>query len=151
MNTPRKKNTLPDTTRKSARSDKRASRGYSDERFWNKITLYAATAGFEVIQKALWLYYAAQKPDIPAWAKRSVYGALFYFINPFDLLTDVMPFFGFSDDLAVLALAVTTIAFYIDDEVKQQADARIREWFKLDKQDGGKHPDQDSHKGKARR
>lgn len=103
--------------------------GYSEDKFWNKVTLYAATAGFEVIQKALWLYYAAQKPDIPKWAKRSVYGALFYFVNPFDLLTDVMPFFGFSDDLAILALAVTTIAFYIDDEVKQQADEKIAEWF----------------------
>lgn len=102
---------------------------FSDERFWNKVTLYAATAGIEVIEKALWLYYAAQKPNIPKWAKRAVYGALFYFINPFDALLDITPFFGFTDDLAILALAVTTIAFYIDDEVKHQADEKLREWF----------------------
>lgn len=124
----RKKNTtnnMPATARQL--QDKASS--YSEDKFWNKVTLYAATAGFEVIQKALWLYYAAQKPNIPKWAKRSVYGALFYFVNPFDVLADIVPFFGFSDDLAILALAVTTIAFYIDDDVKKQADEKIAEWF----------------------
>lgn len=108
--------------------NKRPAR-YSDDRFWNKVTLYAATAGVEVIEKALWLYFAAQKTNTPKWAKRSIYGALFYFINPFDILTDITPLLGFSDDLAILALAVTTVALYIDDDVKKKADDKLAEWF----------------------
>jgi uncharacterized membrane protein YkvA (DUF1232 family) len=108
---------------------KKQTADYSDDRFWNKVTLYAATAGVEVIEKALWLYYAAQKPNTPKWARRSIYGALFYFINPFDLLADLTPLLGFSDDLAILALAVTTVALYIDDDVKKKADDKLREWF----------------------
>ncbi len=113
----------------SATSLKKRTSEYSDDRFWNKVTLYAATAGVEVIEKALWLYYAAQQPNAPKWAKRTIYGALFYFINPFDILTDITPLLGFSDDLAVLALAVTTVAFYINDDVKKKADDKLAEWF----------------------
>jgi uncharacterized membrane protein YkvA (DUF1232 family) len=119
----KKKHTEPKKSLKNQTAD------YSDDRFWNKVTLYAATAGVEVIEKALWLYYAAQKPNTPKWAKRSIYGALFYFINPFDLLADLTPLLGFSDDMAILALAVTTVALYIDDDVKKKADDKLREWF----------------------
>ena len=128
-----KKSTKNSKTSTQIKKLQRKAPLFNDEKFWNKVTLYAATAGFEVIQKALWLYYTAQKPDIPKWARRTIYGALFYFVNPFDALADIVPFFGFSDDLAMLALAVSTLAFYIDDEVKQKTDAKIDEWFSPDK------------------
>ncbi len=33
--------------------------GYSDESFWEKVKKFAKVAGKEVIEKSLWLYYAA--------------------------------------------------------------------------------------------
>jgi uncharacterized membrane protein YkvA (DUF1232 family) len=103
--------------------------GFTEERFWKKITRYASKAGIEVIEKALWLYYAAQKPNTPTWAKNTVYAALLYFISPIDAIIDITPFLGYSDDLGVLALAVSTIALYIDKEVKQQAQLKLQKWF----------------------
>ena len=48
---------------------------YSDSSFWDKVKKFALTAGKEVIEKALWLYYAAQRPETPKWAKTAIYGA----------------------------------------------------------------------------
>lgn len=102
---------------------------YSDTGFWTKVGRFALAAGREVIERALWLYYAAQRPETPPWAKAVVFGALAYFISPVDAIPDVVPVVGYSDDLATLAAAVTTIAAYIDDAVKAKAAERLRRWF----------------------
>ena len=48
---------------------KESSEGsYSDEKLWVKISRYGKTAGVSVIEKVLWLYYAAKRPETPAWA-----------------------------------------------------------------------------------
>lgn len=98
-------------------------------RFWEKLGDLAKQAGFAVIEKALWLYYASRKPEVPAKAKGTIYTALGYLILPADLVPDVIPFAGFSDDLTVLAGAVAIVASYIDPAVKAQASARLRDWF----------------------
>lgn len=102
---------------------------YSDESFWQKIKDFAVKAGKDVIEMALTLYYAAQKPDIPFWAKTTIYAALAYFISPLDAIPDLTPVVGFSDDLGALALALATVSAYIDDEVKQKAKEKIELWF----------------------
>lgn len=102
---------------------------FSDERLWRKLRRYAATAGHEVVEKALWLYYAAQHKDTPAWAKAVILGALVYFINPADAVPDLVPAIGFSDDLVALTLAVATVAMNITPEVKERARQKSRDWF----------------------
>lgn len=102
---------------------------YNDDSFWQKIKDFAIKAGSEVIEKALWLYYAAQRPETPAWAKTTIYTALGYFIMPIDAIPDLTPLIGFSDDLGALALAVTTCAAYINDDVKAKAEKKMAEWF----------------------
>lgn len=102
---------------------------YSDDSFWEKVKKYARDAGFEVIEKALWLYYAYQEKDTPAWAKTAIIGALGYFISPIDAIPDLTPVVGYADDLGVLVLAVGTVAVYITEEVKDKAAAKLKEWF----------------------
>lgn len=103
--------------------------GYSDKGFWDKVVAYARVAGKEVIEKALWLYYAAQNPTTPAWAKTVIYGALAYFIFPVDAIPDLTPAVGYVDDLGVLAAAVVTVSMYITDEVKALAAKKLKDWF----------------------
>jgi len=43
---------------------------YSDEGFWDKVVSFAKAAGKEVIEKSLWLYYAAQDPSYASLGKR---------------------------------------------------------------------------------
>ena len=59
-------------------------RHYSDTGFRHKLMRYAKTAGVQVVEKALWLHYAAKSPATPRWAKTAIYGALGYFILPLD-------------------------------------------------------------------
>ncbi len=102
---------------------------FDDGSFWNKVKNFAKVAGREVIEKALWLYYAAQRPQTPVWAKAVIYGALTYFVLPTDAIPDPIPVAGYIDDLGALAAAVATCAMYIDDKVKALASAKLSDWF----------------------
>ncbi len=102
---------------------------YSDKGFWTKVIAHAKVAGKELIEKALWLYYAAQDPNTPAWAKTVIYGALAYFISPFDAIPDLTPVVGFADDLGAISAAVITVGMYITADVKAMADQKMKDWF----------------------
>lgn len=102
---------------------------YTDAGFWDKLRRFARKAGKEVVEKALWLYYAYQRPDTPVWAKRVILGALAYFILPIDLIADILPGIGFTDDLGALMTAISTVAMYINDSVKERARQKATEWF----------------------
>lgn len=102
---------------------------FTEKSFWDKLKSFAKTAGQDVVERALCLYYAAQKPDTPLWAKTVIYGALTYFISPLDAVPDITPVLGYSDDLGVLVSALLTVAMYVNDEVKQQAREKMHTWF----------------------
>ena len=102
---------------------------FSEKCFWDKLKHFAKVAGQDVVERALCLYYAAQKPDTPLWARTVIYGALTYFISPVDAVPDITPVLGYTDDLSVLVSAVFTVAMYVSDDVKQQARDKVRTWF----------------------
>lgn len=102
---------------------------FSDDGFWSKIAKYAKKAGKEVIEKALWLYYAAQNANTPTWAKGIIYGALGYFILPIDAVPDIVPVAGYTDDLGVIGTAIATVSMYINDDVKKLASQKLKDWF----------------------
>lgn len=102
---------------------------YTESGFKNKLVRYARTAGREVVEKALWLYYAARSPATPAWAKTAIYGALGYFISIIDAVPDLTPIIGYTDDFGVLVAALATVAAYITPEVKAKAGEKLRQWF----------------------
>lgn len=102
---------------------------FTDEGFWQKSKKYALTAGSEVMEKALWLYYAYQRPDTPVWAKTVIGGAIAYFILPIDAIPDVIPGLGYTDDLGALAAAIGVISGHIDENVRLQARVKMDDWF----------------------
>ena len=110
-------------------SQSRYQHFYSSTQFWKKLGKHAAAAGRGTLEKALYLYYAAQSPATPAWARRVIYGALGYFILPLDAIPDLAPLVGYTDDLSVMAAALATVAFYITPEVKAQAHDKLERWL----------------------
>jgi uncharacterized membrane protein YkvA (DUF1232 family) len=102
---------------------------YSESNFWEKLTGFAKVAGSEVVEKALWLYYAYKSPETPIKAKAIILGALGYFISPIDAIPDILPVIGYSDDLGVLVAAVAAVAMYISPEIKSQASSKMNDWF----------------------
>jgi uncharacterized membrane protein YkvA (DUF1232 family) len=102
---------------------------YSDGRFRDKLKRYAKIAGWEVVEKALLLFYASQEEKAPAWAKTTIAAALGYFIVPLDAITDLAPGIGYADDLGVLVLAIAAVSRYINDDVRAKTTKRMRAWF----------------------
>ncbi|QFU75848.1 DUF1232 domain-containing protein [Halioglobus maricola] len=110
---------------------------FSDTGFWSKLKQYAKTAGREVVEKALLLYYAMQEEEAPAWAKATIAGALGYFIVPLDAIADLTPAVGYADDLGVLALAIAAVTRYINDDVRTKTAAKLESWFGSDDEQSG--------------
>ena len=101
---------------------------YSESNLWEKVKNVAKKAGKEVIYNVLLLYYALQSEKVSAKEKAMIIGALGYFILPVDIIPDVIPVVGYSDDLAIL-LAVLKLLTCVDADVKEQAEKKVSEWF----------------------
>lgn len=106
----------------------RYEKHFSESSFWSKCSSAFKKAGREVLEKALWLFFALQKDSTPRWAKGIIIGALGYFISPIDAIPDFVPIVGFTDDLGVLLAAVGTVAAHIDGEVKALASKKMADW-----------------------
>ncbi|HEB28564.1 MAG TPA: DUF1232 domain-containing protein [Porticoccus sp.] len=117
----------------SAQEEFSSNSYYSGTDFWIKLKHSTKAAGYDLVEKSLWLYYAARNQKTPPWAKAIVYSALAYFILPTDAIPDFIPISGYTDDMVAITTAVTTIANYIDEDVKAKANQRLRHWFGLAK------------------
>jgi uncharacterized membrane protein YkvA (DUF1232 family) len=109
--------------------DNKFEEAYSDTSFWEKLKYYAKSAGQEVVEKALLLFYAAQEEKAPAWAKATIAAALGYFIVPLDAVADLTPAVGYADDLGVLVLAIAAVSRYINEDVRNKTASKMRAWF----------------------
>ena len=105
------------------------SKHFSDDSFWDKLTSFAKQAGREVVEKSLILYYAANDPKTPTWAKGVAGAALGYFILPVDAIPDFVPFVGYADDLGAVMGAMAAIAACISKKHIKKAEDKTEEWF----------------------
>lgn len=96
-------------------------RWYSSDRLSAKVATLAKTAGDKIIVTSLTLFHCLQDRDTPAWARTIIVGALGYLILPTDLVPDIIPGAGLTDDWGALVAALSTIAMYIKDGHKQKA------------------------------
>jgi uncharacterized membrane protein YkvA (DUF1232 family) len=103
--------------------------GYSADRLWEKLRRFARVAGRAVVERALRLYYASQDPRTPDWAKRAIYAALAYFILPIDIIPDIVPGIGYTDDLVTLTMTLLAVSAYVSRDIKIRAHAKTIEWL----------------------
>jgi uncharacterized membrane protein YkvA (DUF1232 family) len=97
--------------------------------FWEKLRRFATRAGRVVVERALRLYYASLDPRTPAWAKRTIYAGLAYFIVPFDLVPDFIPGIGFTDDAGTLLFTLFVVSAYVHTDIKVRARRKMVDWF----------------------
>ncbi|PKL78915.1 MAG: hypothetical protein CVV25_09795 [Ignavibacteriae bacterium HGW-Ignavibacteriae-4] len=105
------------------------SKEYSEQSFWGKIKGFAKVAGIKVVYVALILYYTLQDPNVPKKAKAIIIGALGYFILPIDLVPDLIPVAGYSDDFAMLFWALLQVMTHINRGIRAKAKQQLTEWF----------------------
>ena len=102
---------------------------FSESKFWNTVQSYAKKIGVQSVYSSLLLFYAFKRKETPTWAKNIIIGVLGYLIAPIDLIPDLTPFIGYTDDLGVLGIGLVAIASYVNDSVKLQAKTKLKVWF----------------------
>ncbi len=94
-----------------------------EARFWDKLRQHIRRIPF--VDEAVAGYYCAVDPATPLQVKAVLYGALAYFVLPFDLLPDFVALLGFTDDAAVLYATIRTVSPHINDSHRARARAAI--------------------------
>ena len=89
------------------------------ERFWESLKRGARNLPFA--EDLVSAFYCATDSHTDLRVKATLFGALAYFVLPFDVVPDMLPILGFTDDAAVLALALRTVAGAIREEHREKA------------------------------
>jgi len=87
--------------------------------FWPKFKRFAARLPFA--EDLVAAYFCAFERDTPRHVQGVLVGAIAYFVLPFDVIPDMLPLVGFTDDAAVLATAIRLVATHIRPEHRQAA------------------------------
>jgi uncharacterized membrane protein YkvA (DUF1232 family) len=87
--------------------------------FWPKLQQNLARIPFATDVLAAW--YCATDTNTPLKVKATLFGALAYFILPFDVIPDVILGLGFTDDLAVLMTAITLVKNHMTQDHRDKA------------------------------
>lgn len=106
------------------------SEHYSDEKFIKKAKKEGKGLGYKALSAATTLYAALKSDEMSRRNKLIILGALGYFIFPFDLVADVLPLLGLSDDAFVLIAALTKVFSSITDEMKEEGERIASRIFK---------------------
>jgi uncharacterized membrane protein YkvA (DUF1232 family) len=91
--------------------------------FWEKLLRVAGRIPFA--EDAAAAYFCAVDPRTPARVRAILFAALAYFVMPFDVVPDFLAGIGFTDDAAVIAMALTVVAGNITEEHRARARAAL--------------------------
>ena len=94
-----------------------------DAGFWKKLLKVAGRIPFA--EDAATAYFCAIDPQTPSKVKALLLAALAYFVTPIDVIPDFVAGLGFTDDAAVLAMALALVASNIRDIHKRRARAAL--------------------------
>lgn len=87
--------------------------------FWDKLRSVVRHIPFA--ETAVAAFYCATDQRTSTHVRLTLMGALAYFILPIDIIPDFIPLLGFTDDAAVLALAIKIVGDHITEEHRQKA------------------------------
>jgi uncharacterized membrane protein YkvA (DUF1232 family) len=91
--------------------------------FWKKLLRIAGNVPFA--DDAAAAYFCATDPATPSKVKGILIAALAYFVMPFDVIPDFIAGLGFTDDAAVLAMAIGLVAKHITPDHRTKARAAL--------------------------
>ena len=87
--------------------------------FWKMLLRLAGKVPFA--DDAAAAYFCAVDPATPRNVKAVLLAALAYFVLPFDAIPDFIAGLGFTDDAAVLAMALSLVARHVTPEHRARA------------------------------
>jgi uncharacterized membrane protein YkvA (DUF1232 family) len=81
---------------------------------WKHVQVSSAAEKFSVLGRLIKAYALGHYRQVEWKTILYVLAALIYFINPIDLIPDMLPITGFSDDLGVLLWVYNSVSSEID-------------------------------------
>ncbi len=93
------------------------------ENFWTKARQTLGRIPFS--EDAVAAFHCATDGTTPLAVRATLFGALAYFVLPFDAIPDFLVGLGYTDDAAVLLAAFTACKSYITDDHR----AKARTWL----------------------
>ncbi len=114
------KDLVPIDPERYARDKARVEQG-----FWTRVRRTLGRVPF--IEEAVAAYFCALDPETPLQVKAILIGALAYFVVPVDMVPDFIAWLGFTDDAAILAAAIRSIAPAITDDHRARAQEILRQ------------------------
>lgn len=109
--------------------EEKYTKAYTESKLLEKIMKFAKSAGIKVIYLVLLLFYTLQQASTPKLAKSIIIGGLGYFILPADLVPDIIPMIGFTDDMTALVSVLLAVALFINEDTKVKAKEKLQVWF----------------------
>lgn len=91
--------------------------------FWQKARRNLGRVPFT--EDAVAAFYCASDKATPLPIRATLFGALAYFVLPFDAIPDLLLGLGFTDDAAIMLAAFTAARMHITEEHR----ARARAWL----------------------
>ena len=88
-------------------------------------------AGRTIAQPALEAFEMLIDASTPTQVRMTMFAALTYLIMPMDLVPDLVPVAGFSDDLVALTAVISLWSSYITPEIRNKARRKLDKWFPL--------------------
>ena len=81
---------------------------------WKNLNAAAAKEKFFVLGRLVRAYALGEYKDIPWKTILLIVAAIIYFVNPLDLVPDIIPLTGLTDDFAVLLWVYNSVSNEID-------------------------------------
>jgi len=108
---------------------------YDELQLTNKLKFVGKKIGSKVVFYVIIMGMLIADTKIPIKVRLVFMAALGYLILPTDLVADLLPIIGFTDDIAFLTYAVGSAREYITPEVKDRAKEKLGQWLKEEAED----------------
>lgn len=102
---------------------------FSNDKFLTKVKASGLKLGMSTLHAASTLFFAVKSPDMSKANKLIILGALGYFILPFDIIADILPLVGLTDDVLIITAALAKVYSAITVETKLEAHQFLKKTF----------------------
>ncbi|GAA0101516.1 hypothetical protein UT300012_22310 [Paraclostridium bifermentans] len=113
-----------------ALEDGKYSEYYEESAFKNKMRDFGSRLSSKALYPAVLLFNLLQDKNTPFEVRGTIIAGLGYFICPIDLIPDIVPVLGMTDDIGALTLAVQLVKQHITDDLEYKTKQDLNKWFK---------------------
>ena len=102
---------------------------YDESELFSLLKSAGKKLGSQIVMYVLILVALIGDKKVPLKVRMIFMAAIGYLILPTDLIADLLPVIGFTDDIAFLTFVISSASEYITPEVKEKAKNKMGQWM----------------------